>query len=83
MHGPEAAIVELPDGRETGEAQPALDNAALAVALRSTQWALDDVAHDLPAGRADPDDLRQLAEVLEALAALLRATVAHMIIDEH
>jgi hypothetical protein len=82
MHGPEAAIVETPDGRE-GDVQPALDNAALAVALRSTQWALDDVAHDLPAGRADPDDLHQLAEVLEALAALLRATVSRMIIDEH
>lgn len=83
MYGPDAAIAELPDGRQTGESQPMDDNAALAVALRSTQWALDDVAHDLPAGRADPDDLQQLAEVLEALAALLRATVSHVIIDEH
>lgn len=47
------------------------DGAKLAVALRSAQWALDDLAHDLPAGRATPARLRELADALDALARLL------------
>lgn len=44
----------------------------LAVLLRQTQWALDDAAHDLPAGRATPGRRAELAGTLEALALVLR-----------
>lgn len=47
---------------------------ALAVLLRTVQWHLDDVAHDLPAGRATAEQREELATSLEALAGLVRAT---------
>lgn len=47
----------------------------LAVLLRQAQWALDDAAHDLPAGRATPGRRAELAGTLEALALVLRAPV--------
>lgn len=43
----------------------------LAVLLHQAQWALDDAAHDSPAGRVTP---WRRAE-LEALAVVLRASV--------
>lgn len=46
--------------------------AALAVLLRQTQWMLDSVAHDLPAGRLDAERREALAGMLEALAVLVR-----------
>lgn len=46
----------------------------LAVLLRQTQWALDEAAHDFPAGRATPGRREQLAGTLEALAAIVRAS---------
>lgn len=46
---------------------------ALAAMLRLTQWHLDDVAHDLPAGRTTADQRQQLAHALANLAALIRA----------
>lgn len=52
---------------------PSSDGAKLAVVLRSAQWTLDDLAHDLPAGRCTPQRLRDLATVLEQLATALRA----------
>lgn len=52
---------------------PSNDGAKLAVVLRSAQWTLDDLAHDLPAGRCTPQRLRDLAAVLEQLATALRA----------
>jgi hypothetical protein len=48
------------------------EEATLAVLLRQTQWLLDDVAHDLPAGRVTPDKGEELAGILESLAALVR-----------
>lgn len=51
---------------------PSVDGAGLAVVLRTAQWTLDDLAHDLPAGRATLARLRELAVVLERLSALLR-----------
>lgn len=57
-----------PAGRE--EVPPEV---ALAVLLRSVQWHLDDVAHDLPAGRTTADQREELATSLEALAELVRA----------
>lgn len=47
----------------------------LAVLLRQAQWALDDAAHELPAGRTTPGRRAGLAETLEALAVVLRASV--------
>ena len=47
-------------------------DAALAVVLRQTQWLLDDVAHDLPAGRLAPERRAELATILEDLATLVR-----------
>lgn len=46
--------------------------AELAVVLRTAQWGLDDVAHDLPMRRVTPERLDELANVLEVLARLLR-----------
>lgn len=46
----------------------------LAVLLRQTQWALDEAAHDVGAGRATPQGRAELAGSLEALAAILRAS---------
>jgi hypothetical protein len=50
---------------------PSGDGAELAVVLRSVQWTLDDLAHDLPAGRATPQRMRDLATLLRRLAAHL------------
>lgn len=52
---------------------PSIDDAQLAVLLRTAQWMFDDLAHDLPAGRVTPDRLTDLATLLERLAGLLRA----------
>jgi hypothetical protein len=46
---------------------------ALGVLLRTVQWHLDDVAHDLPAGRTTTAQREELATSLEALAELIRA----------
>ena len=47
----------------------------LAVVLRQTQWALDEAAHDFPAGRVTPQRREELAGTLEALATIVRASV--------
>ncbi|SFB50421.1 hypothetical protein SAMN05216266_114185 [Amycolatopsis marina] len=57
------------------------DDATLAVLLRQTQWLLDDVAHDLPAGRVTPEKGAELAGLLEDLAALIRRRTRGMVID--
>ena len=46
----------------------------LAVLLRQTQWALDEAAHEVGAGRATPQGRAELAGTLEALAAIVRAS---------
>lgn len=56
-------------------------DATLAVLIRQTQWLLDDVAHDLPAGRVTPDKGAELAGLLEDLAALIRRRTRCMVID--
>lgn len=48
----------------------------LTVLLRQAQWALDDAAHDLPAGRVPSQRRVELAGTLDALAVVLRASVA-------
>lgn len=53
-------------------AVPSVDGAQLAVVLRTAQWTLDDLAHDLPAGRATPQRLVDLAVVLKRLAEMLQ-----------
>lgn len=52
---------------------PSGDGAELAVALWSVRSTLDDLAHDLPAGRASPERLRDLATLFRQLAAHLDA----------
>lgn len=47
-------------------------NATLACLLRQTQWKLDDVAHDLPAGRCSEADRARLANLLVHLAQVIR-----------
>lgn len=56
-----------------------LPDPALAVLLRETQWLLDDVAHDLPAGKLDAAKQAELAEILERVAALIRAASTEVI----
>lgn len=51
-----------------------LPDPALAVLLRQAQWLLADAAHDLPAGRLTVDKGEELAEILEQLASLVRAS---------
>lgn len=46
----------------------------LAVLLRQAQWALDDAAHDVPAGRVSTQCRMELARTLEALAVVLRSS---------
>ncbi len=46
----------------------------LAVLLRQTQWALDEAAHDFPAGRGTPQRREELAATLEGLAVIVRAS---------
>lgn len=48
------------------------DHDVLVVLLRQTQWLLDDVAHDLPAGRLTEAKRAELAGLLEDLATLVR-----------
>ncbi|MGH3924897.1 MAG: hypothetical protein ACRDTT_18890 [Pseudonocardiaceae bacterium] len=57
------------------------DHVTLAVLIRQTQWLLDDVAHDLPAGRASPEKGEELAVILESLAALVRQCTGLVVID--
>jgi hypothetical protein len=44
----------------------------MTVTLRAAQWLLDDVAHDLPAGRVTPDRWTELAATLDQLTVLIR-----------
>ena len=53
---------------------PSEDGGHLAVVLRQVQWTLDDLAHDLPAGRVVPQRLRELAITLRRLAVHLDST---------
>lgn len=46
----------------------------LSVLLRQTQWLLDDAAHDIPAGRYHLNQRDELANVLEYVASVVRAT---------
>jgi hypothetical protein len=57
------------------------DDATLAVLIRQTQWLLDDVAHDLPAGRVTPEKGEELAGILESLAPLVRQRTGRVVID--
>lgn len=63
----------LPDGQPDPPA--GVTDSQLAVVLRQTQWALDEAAHDFPAGRVTPQRREELAGTLEALAAIVRASV--------
>ncbi|MGH3841051.1 MAG: hypothetical protein ACRDS0_06355 [Pseudonocardiaceae bacterium] len=57
------------------------DHVTLAVLIRQTQWLLDDVAHDLPAGRVSSERGMELAIILESLAALVRQHTGPVVID--
>ena len=56
-------------------AAPAVTDSQLAVLLRQAQWTLDEAAHHFPAGRGTPQRREELAGTLEALAAIVRASV--------
>lgn len=58
---------------------PIHDDGSLAALLRRTQWLLDDVAFDLPAGRCSSEDCELLAKTLDDLAALLRERAARYV----
>jgi len=53
----------------------------LAVLLRQAQWALDDAAHDVPAGRVTAQRREELAATLEALATIVRASAPVRVIE--
>ena len=46
---------------------------ALVLALRTASWELEDVAHNLPAGRVTSEDWRDLLTKLDYLRDLVRA----------
>lgn len=48
------------------------DDSRLAGELRSMEWACDDLAHALPAGRATSQQMMELADRLSGMAAVLR-----------
>lgn len=48
------------------------EDSRLAGELRTTEWACDELAHDLPAGRATPQQMLDLADRLSGMAAVLR-----------
>jgi hypothetical protein len=52
---------------------PSGDGTELAVTLRRVQGTLAELAHDLPAGRASPQRIRDLATLFRQLAAHLDA----------
>ncbi|MGH3930810.1 MAG: hypothetical protein ACRDTF_12615 [Pseudonocardiaceae bacterium] len=53
----------------------------LSVLLRQTQWLLDDAAHDIPAGRYHLNQRDELANVLEYVAGVVRATTSTAMIS--
>ncbi|MCA1226158.1 MULTISPECIES: hypothetical protein [unclassified Saccharopolyspora] len=57
------------------------ESRSLAVLLRQAQWALDDAAFDIGAGRATTDQREQLASALIALARALHGDERPLIID--
>ncbi|MGH3906718.1 MAG: hypothetical protein ACRDTE_21445 [Pseudonocardiaceae bacterium] len=78
-------MTETPAGRRSsvvplappgGQPEPTtgVTDSQLAVLLRQTQWALDEAAHDFPAGRVTPTRREELAVTLESLAAIMRAS---------
>lgn len=58
----------------TGHVDTGVTDSQLAVLLRQAQWALDDVAHELPAGRATVGRRVEVARTLEAVAVVLRCS---------
>lgn len=84
-HGYHLAICHLARRiRTDARRRPAVtarDHLTLAVLIRQTQWLLDDVAHDLPAGRVSPEKGVELAAILESLAALVRQHTGLVVID--
>lgn len=48
------------------------DTTRLAVLLRSTQWMLDDLAHEVGSGALNSTDLATTATALDEVATLLR-----------
>lgn len=54
---------------------------SLAVLLRQAQWALDDAAFDIGAGRATDDQREQLATALVRLAQALHDDDQPLIVD--
>lgn len=60
---------------------PSVDNVQLAGLLRTAEWTIDDVASDLPADRATPEQLRDLAIMLELISKILRQKAGY-IVDE-
>lgn len=53
----------------------------LSVLLRQTQWLLDDAAYDIPAGRYHQSKRDELANVLEYVAGVVRATTSTTMIN--
>ncbi|MGH3905155.1 MAG: hypothetical protein ACRDTE_13350 [Pseudonocardiaceae bacterium] len=83
--------IETPAGRRSSSAAPlappggqpepitGVTDSQLAVLLRQTQWALDEAAHDFPAGRVTPTRREELAVTLESLAAIVRASTPYLV----
>ncbi|MGH8573394.1 MAG: hypothetical protein ACREX8_12590 [Gammaproteobacteria bacterium] len=61
--------------------QSGVTDSQLAVLLRQTQWALDDAAHDFPAGRVSAQRREELAVTLEGLAAIVRVSAPVQVIE--
>lgn len=84
----QAGQLNAPSSRVPGDlaGRPAVINpveSQLSVLLRQTQWLLDDAAHDIPAGRYHLDQRDELANVLEYVASVVRATRSSAVINTH
>lgn len=70
-----ARAAEVFAGAVTAMPEPSgVTDAQLTVLFRQTQWALDEAAHDFPAGRVTEQRREELAASLDALALIVRAS---------
>lgn len=57
------------------------DDRTLAVLMRQAEWLLGEVAGNLQADRVPPENLGELAGILDDLAALVRQRAERVVID--
>ncbi|MGH3813547.1 MAG: hypothetical protein ACRDUV_14030 [Pseudonocardiaceae bacterium] len=70
----EGQILTATEAKRSQPGQSGVTDSQIAVLVVQVGWALDDAAHDLPAGRMTPQRREELADTLQALGFILRAS---------